>query len=256
MRCLDDAVVPILELDRVTARRGADSGDQFELNVERLVVRPGERIVVIGDNGTGKSTLLDLLSLTLAPREAVGFRMTTETGTTDIAALWRRRDLKALAVLRAGAIGYVLQTGGLLPFLTVRQNVLLPLQINRIADTVFAESLLEELQLSGLTGRKPAALSVGQRQRVAVARALVHRPRLVLADEPTASLDPASATAVFGLFTKLVERLGMATVLVSHDRAVAERHGFKVIECRMAGRKNRLASSRLDMPAAVDATLP
>ena len=118
-------VEPLLDLKRVRRRRGSEDGG-FTLDIDRLAIRPGERIALIGDSGTGKSTCLDMLSLTLAPTDWERFDTHFDGASQAIGALWRRGQRSALAELRARYIGYVLQTGGLLPFLTVQENVALP----------------------------------------------------------------------------------------------------------------------------------
>ncbi len=222
---------PVAELEAVRRDRGRGA-ESFRLEIERFRVRPGERIAVVGPSGSGKSTFLDLLSLTLAPSEAKRFLLGPEG--TDIARLWRMGSGSALARLRRIAIGYVLQSGALLPFLSAADNVTLPLRLAgpvREGERERVRDLLARLGLERFAARLPAELSIGQRQRVAVARALVHRPRMVLADEPTASLDAESAAAVMALLVELAAADGAAVVLVSHDEALPVRHGFVVVPC-------------------------
>ncbi len=224
--------LPIAELEAVHRDRGAGA-ESFRLEIERFQVRPGERIAVVGPSGSGKSTFLDLLSLTLAPSAAQRFLLGEEG--TDIAWLWRMGAGAVLARLRRIAIGYVLQSGALLPFLSAAENVTLPLRLAgpvREDERERVRDLLQRLGLERFANRLPSELSIGQRQRVAVARALVHRPRIVLADEPTASLDAESATAVMALLVELAAAEGTAVVLVSHDEALPVRHGFAVVPCR------------------------
>jgi putative ABC transport system ATP-binding protein len=223
---------PVADLEAVRRERGAGS-ESFRLQVERFRIRPGERVAIVGPSGSGKSTFLDLLALSLAPSAAGRFRL--GPGGRDVAGLWRARDDSALARLRRSAIGYVLQSGALLPFLTVVGNVELPL---RLAGSLGAgerartQALLARLGLPTLARRLPAELSLGQRQRVAVARALVHRPALVLADEPTASLDADAAGTVMALLAELAREQGSAVLLVTHDERLAVRHGFCIVPCR------------------------
>lgn len=226
-----------MDLRRVRRRR--ESGDgRFILDIERLALRPGDRLALVGDSGTGKSTCLDMLSLTLAPTAWERFDARFEGERHAIGELWRRGARSALAGLRARHIGYVLQTGGLLPFLTVIENVALPLRLLGEAPVPArkaAEALLERLEMAPYARRLPAALSLGQRQRVAVARALVHRPALVLADEPTASLDRRNAEAVLRLFAEILEEQGRAAIWVTHSAELAASHGFTPVLCRPDG---------------------
>jgi putative ABC transport system ATP-binding protein len=217
-------------------RRRRGNGDAaFTLDIERLAIRPGERLALIGDSGTGKSTCLDMLSLTLAPTEWGRFDARFDGAAHAIGALWRRGERSALADLRARNIGYVLQTGGLLPFLTVLENVALPRRLLGEAPCLAreaAEALLARLEMADYSRRLPASLSLGQRQRVAVARALVHRPALVLADEPTASLDRRNADSVLRLFAEILEEQGRAAIWVTHSAELAAAYGFTPIFCR------------------------
>lgn len=165
-----------------------------------------------------------MLALALAPDEAAALALRpTGEDAVDAAALWRRRDLDGLAALRAAAIGYVPQTGGLLPFLSVRDNVALPRRLLGLPSDGTVERLAETLGIADHLAKKPGALSIGQRQRTAVARALAHGPALVLADEPTASVDPATAEAVMELLVGETRRRGAALVVASHDWALLGR---------------------------------
>jgi putative ABC transport system ATP-binding protein len=135
--------------------------------------------------------------------------------------------------LRATHIGYILQTGGLLPFLSVRDNIGLPVRLaGRLADRA-VERLAERLGIANHLGAYPDRLSVGERQRVAIARALVHAPALVLADEPTASVDPLTADVIFALFLDLVRNAGTTAVIATHDWARADAAGLRAAGHRM-----------------------
>jgi len=141
----------------------------------------------------------------------------------DLRALWQVGDLDALAALRRRYFGYVLQSGGLLGFLTVHDNINLPRRWCNLPDDGTVAHLAERLGLSRLLNRYPSALSVGERQRVAIARALAHRPPMVLADEPTASLDPLNADSVMDLFLALATEQGTTVIVASHDWTRMER---------------------------------
>jgi putative ABC transport system ATP-binding protein len=186
--------------------------------VPELKIRPGEIAVVKGASGCGKSTLLDLLALALRPDGAAYFAFRPEhREPADPLSLWQRGDLDGLGRLRGAHIGYVLQTGGLLPFLSARENIELPCRLLGQDPRGQTDRLAERLGIAGLLARPPGRLSVGERQRVAIARALVHRPSVVLADEPTASVDPVNAAAILGLFLELVSQCGASAVIASHD---------------------------------------
>lgn len=214
---------PLLELRQASIRRGS-----FRLEVPALTLARGARLALLGPSGSGKSTLLELLALACAPDAAGCFRFTPEAATLDIAAAWAGRA-PALDGWRARHIGYVLQSGALLPFLSVAANIGLQAEIAGVAEAGRLAALAGRLGLADQLGKRPAALSVGQRQRAAVARALVHRPALVLADEPTASVDPAMAREVLDLLLAEAEAAGATLVLASHDHAAVARLGLPVM---------------------------
>lgn|GEM_PF-133751 len=215
--------------DLVKLRRGSDRS--FELVVPAVDIVAGRPVAFVGPSGCGKSTLIDLLAMTLEPDGAAEFRVADGSGgpPVDVADLWRRRRLDALARLRARRFGYVLQTGGLLPFLSVAENIALPQRVLGAIDRALVAELAARLDIADQLGDRPGRLSIGQRQRVAIARALAHRPPIVLADEPTASLDPLNAEAVMRLFMDLVEDFGAALVLVTHDAELAAAFGIPLV---------------------------
>ena len=221
-----------LVLEQVRKRRAADDR-VFELTIERLALGSGERLAVVGQSGSGKSTLLDLAGLALAPDGARVFRLERDGEPADVAKLWRERDLEALAGLRARHFGYVVQSGALLPFLSVADNVHLPLSLAGRRDRERVRDLLDRLGIASLERVLPERLSFGQRQRVAVARALAHRPDFLLADEPTASLDPDNARRVMEALLELTAAEGSALLLVSHDLDLLD--DFRLPRARMAG---------------------
>jgi putative ABC transport system ATP-binding protein len=208
--------------------RGRGAG--FTLFIPQLTVAPGEIIVIVGPSGSGKSTLLDLLAFLAAPDLSGRFRFRPGAGQDhDIAALWRRSPAQ-LNRLRGRYIGYVLQTGGLLPYLSVRENLLLPCRLLHASPRI--DDLARVLGIAGHMQRTPNQLSIGERQRVAIARALAHGPALVLADEPTAALDAGLAMVVADAMVEAARQVGSALVVVTHDIAVADRVGGRRIMCR------------------------
>lgn len=209
----------MLRLEGVFKRRS--QGDSvFELVVPRLRVAAGQLVGVVGESGCGKSTLLDMLALVMAPTHAQRFELDlgAEGGRHDLAALWVCDAEAALAALRRDHLGYVLQTGGLLPFLSVRDNIALPARIKgNLTGRDHIAGLARRVGLEGCLERLPEALSIGQRQRAAILRAIVHGPQLVLADEPTASVDKTRARAIFDDMQSLAQEDGAAVVVVTHD---------------------------------------
>ncbi|MDY0273902.1 MAG: ATP-binding cassette domain-containing protein [Desulfomicrobium sp.] len=209
---------PMVYLENLTKTR-SQSESVFELQVSSFAVYPGQLIAVIGESGCGKSTLLDLVALVMAPTRVAKFQVSSSTGTPhDVAKLWEQGDESKLARLRRDHFGYVLQTGGLLPFLTVRHNIGLPGRVKGMGtDEKRLHSLAKRLGVVHCLDRMPISLSIGQRQRVAILRALAHQPQLVLADEPTASVDKARARSIMEDMHTLAREEGVAVVVVTHD---------------------------------------
>jgi putative ABC transport system ATP-binding protein len=186
-------------------------------------IEAGETVAVTGPSGSGKSTLLLCLAGILRP----------EAG--EVVYDGRRLDLLGEADrtrLRRREIGVVLQFGQLVPELTAAQNVALPLLLDkheRASADRAARSWLERLGATDLAGQVPAELSGGEAQRVAVARALVTGPKLVLADEPTGALDTVAGEQVLGRLLEAVRDTGATLVIVTHDNRVAARAGREIV---------------------------
>ena len=213
-------------IERLSHSRGRGEA-RFELSVPSLRVARGARIALVGPSGCGKSTLLDILALILLPGGVERFQVGDGAGgSIDVTPLLGRRDHSALAGLRNRNTGYVLQTGGLLPFLTVAANIALPCDLLGRPDGGRVERIATRLRIDCHLAKKPGALSVGERQRVAIARALVHEPQVVLADEPTAALDPESADLVMRLLVDLAEESGTTVIMASHDWDRVDRFGL------------------------------
>ena len=213
------------------------SGDQaFQVEIASLRLRPGEIIALTGESGCGKSTALEVLGLVARPQSVGHFRLGTggtarDPAAVDLAALWAEDAQARLARIRAAAIGFVLQTGGLLPYLTVAGNIALNRRLLRLPEwDDDLEAIVAALRLGPLLQMKPAQLSVGQSQRASIARALAHRPRLVLADEPTSALDPRLGDEVMDLFLTLVGRLGTGVILATHEQARVRAHGLREVQ--------------------------
>lgn len=218
-------------LDGVVKSRQSE-GIGFRLIVPSLTITPGEQVALVGQSGSGKSTLLDILAMVLEPDSADRFDIDFNGEHRDIKQDWANHDQDALGELRKQHVGYVLQTGGLLPFLSVRDNISLSRRVLDLPDDDTVENLAGELDIRDQLNKSPGALSAGQRQRVAIARALAHRPDVVIADEPTASLDPITARKVMSLFVGLVEELGMTLIIASHDWAHVDKLGLRKLTHR------------------------
>ncbi|MGV6825764.1 MAG: ABC transporter ATP-binding protein [bacterium] len=207
----------IYRLQNVSRTRSSE-GVAFRLRVPSLQIRQGEKIALIGESGCGKSTLLDLLSFILQPSDSELFHFCATKGSKvrDIGQMWKKGQLNALGHLRKQHIGYVMQTGGLLPYLSVRDNMNLSRQVLGLKDDGTVGLLAQELGLSRHLDKRPDALSTGERQRVAIGRALAHKPSIVIADEPTASVDPFAAEKIMSLFIGLVEEMNITVIVASH----------------------------------------
>ena len=211
----------------------------FVLTVPELTISRGEKVALIGLSGCGKSTLLDLLVMILQPDSAKEFSFFNgKEGRLDVKEAWRRKDLDVLASNRMTHMGYVLQTGGLLPFLSVRDNIGLSRQGLGMPVQDAVEAIAGRLGIGRHLDKFPRQLSVGERQRVAIARAMVHEPAVVIADEPTASLDPINAEEIMALFTGLAEDYGVTLILGTHDWGSANKRGFRRIEFDLEQDKN------------------
>jgi putative ABC transport system ATP-binding protein len=204
-----------VELVGVGRRYEAPGGTVAALDGVTLSILPGESVAVTGPSGCGKSTLLGLIA---------GLDVPT-TGTVTIGdRVISSMDAEERARARRHDLGLVFQSDNLLPYLTATENVSAQIALDdRVG--AYARSV-EMLVASGLAGEVdalPDQLSGGQRQRVAVARALAHHPKLIVADEPTGSLDPQNATAVVDLLLSAQRASGATLVLVTHEAPVADR---------------------------------
>jgi putative ABC transport system ATP-binding protein len=181
----------------------------------QLTIAKGEYVAIIGSSGSGKTTLLSMLGGMLAP--TFGDVFLEDVSLYGLSVSERAR-------IRQERIGFVFQSFNLVPYLTALENVQVPLCLAGVPDDEQerrAVHLLEQLGLTDRLRHKPSELSVGQQQRVALARTLAHSPRIILADEPTGNLDPTSRAAVLETFRQL-HREGTTIVLVTHDPIVAE----------------------------------
>ena len=213
----------LFALENVQLMKREKSG--FRLIIEKLDISAGRHVALTGPSGCGKSTALDMLGMVLAPDAAASFTFTPEDIPVDIPLLWASGRLDAMALLRRRFMGYILQTGELLPFLTVSDNITMPaslLGISRKAANERAAALADRLDISHLLRKYPAEISIGERQRAAIARALSSSPKVVLADEPTASLDPERASGVMELLLDTAGSCGTTVILVSHDRPLVK----------------------------------
>lgn len=207
---------PLVELAGIDKRYREGERERVVFSGASLTVRRGEWVFLLGRSGSGKSTLLNLISGIDLPEEG--------TVTVDGIPINRLSE-RDRTLFRRNRIGFVFQFYNLIPTLTVEENILLPLEL---AGSLTAESrasardLLEQVGLADRGRSYPDRLSGGEQQRVAVARALVHRPTLVLADEPTGNLDSETGRQVLDLFERLVRQTGTTMVIVTHSGEVTQ----------------------------------
>lgn len=212
---------------------GPDGSAVPVVNIDGFELADGEQTALVGASGSGKTTLLHLIAGILTPDQ--GSIVHQIDGTScDITRLSEaQRD-----VFRGRYIGCIFQTHHLLPAFTALENVRLGMSFaGRRPDAAWARHLLERVGLSDRLHYKPEKLSVGQQQRVAVARALANRPRLVLADEPTGALDAKNAQQVLELIRQLCAEVNASLLLVSHDMKIA-RQLPRVVELAELNRIN------------------
>ncbi|MGY2289870.1 ABC transporter ATP-binding protein [Pseudomonas sp. SDO528_S397] len=212
----------MLDIDNLLVRRG-EGAQAHQVRLPRLQLQAGQIMAITGESGCGKSTLLEALGLLLAPVELGRFQLQAQ----DIAQLLAADDQPALAAVRSRHLGFILQSGGLLPFLSVRDNMFLPRRLLGMPlYSAHIDHAVDALRLAPLLDKLPQALSIGERQRVACVRAIAHEPQLLLADEPTAALDPHTARRLFELLLSLVQTLGLSALVVSHDWALLKDFGL------------------------------
>ncbi len=205
-----------IRIEGLRKRYGSGDSAVDALKGVDLQVAPGEVVGLIGPSGSGKSTLLKCLGAVIDPtagRMTLGGEVIYDDG-------WRLRDLRAL---RRDKIGFVFQAPYLIPFLDVLDNVALLPMLAGVANRVARERALELLQaldVAHRAGAMPAQLSGGEQQRVAIARGLVNRPPVILADEPTAPLDSPRAMAVMRILNHMARQFETAVIVVTHDEKI------------------------------------
>ena len=222
----------VLQIEGLSKVFGSGRLEVRALDDINLSVSPGDLVALLGPSGSGKTTMLLCASLILEP---TGGRIIFD-GETIYADRWTGVDIRRL---RREKMGFIFQSHNLIPFLTGRQNVLFPMDLVGIkgpaAHSRLTE-LLEYMEISERAHALPALLSGGEQQRVAIARALANNPRLILADEPTASLDTARGKKVMDLLKKIARENQTAVITVTHDVRMVE--GFDQVYHLKDGRLN------------------
>jgi putative ABC transport system ATP-binding protein len=206
---------PIIAVQRVSKQVADSTGTLTILHDIDFSLKPQESVAIVGASGSGKSTLLSIIAGLDIPSTG-----TVTLAGTDLFSL----DEDARAAVRSKTVGFVFQSFQLLGNLNALENVMLPLELMGRNDArVAATEMLKRVGLGERLSHYPKVLSGGEQQRVALARAFVVRPALLLADEPTGSLDFATGETVMALMFELNRESGTTLVLVTHDRAIAAR---------------------------------
>jgi putative ABC transport system ATP-binding protein len=206
----------MIRLADVHKRYDAGRADVHALRGVDLVIEPGEWVTIMGASGSGKTTLLEILGCLSRPTE--GRVWVRDVAVTDA-------DEDTLAVLRGREIGFVFQAFNLMPRASLLDNVMLPLLYQRVPRSqrrARALEALERVRLDHRAAHRPAEVSGGERQRAAIARALVNRPSIILADEPTGNLDSVRGQEVMQLLEE-IHADGATIVIVTHDPAIGAR---------------------------------
>ncbi len=211
---------PIIRVEHLSKSVPDPQGELLILSDVNFELQAKETAAIVGASGSGKSTLLSIMAGLDRPSQG-----TVYLEGQDLFEL----DEDARAHLRAQRIGFVFQSFQLLGHLTALENVMLPLELmGKPHAKQAAKEMLERVGLGERTGHFPKVLSGGEQQRVALARAFVVQPALLLADEPTGSLDHATGARILSLMLELNEELGTTLVLVTHDNALANRLGRRL----------------------------
>lgn len=207
-----------VELRGCRRRLGSAGDETVEFRLDEFVVPPRERVALTGPSGCGKSTLLNIVAGLVRADAGKVSVLGTDIGTLSAFELDHFRGRR---------MGFIYQSYNLLEPFTARENVLIGMRFGRGISAgerdARANHLLQRVGLSKRLDARPSRMSVGERQRVAIARALANKPALLLADEPTGALDPATADSVFALLMELCEEEGTTLLLVTHDLELAAR---------------------------------
>ena len=204
---------PVVSLSDVTKIYGRGDTRVRALKGIDLVINQGEFTSIMGPSGSGKSTMLHVIAGLDNPTKGVV--------TVDGIDITHLKD-KELTELRRSRIGFIFQSFNLVPTLNVEDNILLPMQLsNQKIDKEWMSRVVQVLGLSDRLKHRPSELSGGQQQRVAVARALVARPAIIVADEPTGNLDSKTSDEVLSILRQAVDEFGQSVIMVTHNPAVA-----------------------------------
>jgi putative ABC transport system ATP-binding protein len=213
---IDQACQSAIQMDHVSRHYVMGESCIRAVDDVSLTVATGEFLALLGSSGSGKSTLLNLMAGLDRPTSG-----SIHSGGRNLAEL----SALELARYRRNTVGMVFQSFNLLPRMTLEENVELPLrlaEVERSERAARVREALERVRLGKRTGHRPSELSGGEQQRTAIARALVNRPKILFADEPTGNLDSATGEAILTLLREIQANMGMTIVMVTHERHLAE----------------------------------
>lgn len=224
----------MLSVENLHICRG-EGEEAFHIQLPTLQLGNGSLFALQGLSGCGKSTLLEALGLILQPKSVEQFCLKG----VDIRQSVLLRDDRRLARYRMAHFGFMLQTGGLVPFLRVAENIRLSYNLLKMTpDNEWINKLIKALNIEALLNLYPHQLSIGERQRVSFLRSVAHKPDILLADEPTAALDPENSEILFDLIVDLVRQNGLAALIVTHDWQLSARKQIPIIAAHVSGRKS------------------
>jgi putative ABC transport system ATP-binding protein len=235
--------VPVIRTDVVSKIYQSAIGEIRAVDQASIAIYPGEFVALVGPSGSGKTTMLAMLAALLTPSEGQVLIDDEDLG---------EMNEKQRVEFRRERIGFTFQSNNLVPYLTVLENVEMMLKLNKRmgkAERQNARDLLDRLGLTERLHTLPNQLSGGQRQRVAIARSLIHNPSVVLADEPTASLDTERAFQVVKLYADLIHENNKAGIMVTHDLRMCK-YVDKIIQI-----EDGKIASVLDQQADIDALI-
>ncbi len=227
----------------VVTRAQSETGRRYTLHVPKFEAAQMDRIGLIGESGSGKSTFLEILGLLAWPDALDSYQIAPDGDgrMMELAPSLLAGDTETLTKIRARLIGFVLQDGGLIPYLSVAENAELAARLSTGLSAGAhkrIQELAHDMGILDYLSRLPAQLSGGQRQRAAVLRALAPGVALLLGDEPTASLDSATADEVMRTLVNSAKQSNATLILASHDTDLLQRHGFRICEVKATGDVN------------------
>jgi putative ABC transport system ATP-binding protein len=236
-------MTPIIETQAVSKLYQSKNISVTAVDQASIAINPGEFVGLVGPSGSGKTTMLAMLAALLQPTDG-----SVLIDGQDLGGMNERQRVK----FRRKKIGFTFQTNNLVPYLTVRENVELMLRMNNLLNREGRQKVKDLLVRLGLEERMkslPSQLSGGERQRVAIARSMIHDPSVILADEPTASLDTERAYQVTSIYADLIHENSKAGIMVTHDLRMCK-YVDKIIQI-----EDGKISAVLDTEAEIDALI-